>query len=138
MDQVRHVVDQMDRDERDLLRARAEEVDASATGARWTLLVGTLVGLLLVTGAGLVITRSLATQIGSAVQHVRSSSAELQTAANQQVGRRQGAGDGNESDHDDDQRTSRDLPPDRRERAVASLRSPVRRGRQPGAATSRW
>jgi methyl-accepting chemotaxis protein len=85
MDQVRHVVDQMDRDERDLLRARAEEVDASATGARWTLLVGTLVGLLLVTGAGVVITRSLATQIGSAVQHVRSSSAELQTAAKEQA-----------------------------------------------------
>lgn len=85
MDQVRHVVDQIDRDQRELLRARAEEVDASAAGARWTLLVGTLLGLLLVTGAGIVITRSLATQIGSAVQHVRSSSAELQTAANQQV-----------------------------------------------------
>jgi methyl-accepting chemotaxis protein len=85
MDQIRRIVEQMERGERDVLRERAEEVDASATGARWTLLVGTLVGLLLVTGAGIVITRSLATQIGSAVQHVRSSSAELQTAANQQA-----------------------------------------------------
>src|ERR1019366_7381282 len=85
MDEVRRVLGQMDHDERDRLHARAEEVDASATGARSTMLGGTLFGLLLVTAAGFVITRSLATQIGSAVQHVRSSSAELQTAANQQV-----------------------------------------------------
>jgi methyl-accepting chemotaxis protein len=85
MDDMRRIIGLMDRDARDQLRARAEEVDASANGARTTLLVGTLFGLLLVTGTGLVITRSLATQIGAAVQHVRSSSAELQTAANQQV-----------------------------------------------------
>jgi methyl-accepting chemotaxis protein len=85
MDDLRRIIGLMDRDARDQLRARAEEVDASANGARTTLLLGTLFGLLLVTGTGLVITRSLATQIGAAVQHVRSSSAELQTAANQQV-----------------------------------------------------
>ena len=54
-------------------------------GARSTILVGTLLCLLLVHGAGVVITRSLTTQIGSAVQHVQSSSAELQAAANQQA-----------------------------------------------------
>jgi methyl-accepting chemotaxis protein len=85
MDEARRIVDKMEHEARDQLHARAEEVDAAANGARWTLLVGTLIGLLFVTGAGVVITRSLATQIGSAVQHVRSSSAELQTAANQQV-----------------------------------------------------
>jgi methyl-accepting chemotaxis protein len=85
MDEIRRIVGLIEREQRDLLRLRAEEVDASATNARTTLLLGTLLGLLLVTGAGLVITRSLSTQIGSAVQHVRSSSAELQTAANQQV-----------------------------------------------------
>jgi methyl-accepting chemotaxis protein len=85
MDEVRRILGQMDHEERDRLRARAEEVDSSATGARSTMLFGTLFGLILVTATAFIITRSLATQIGSAVQHVRSSSAELQTAANQQV-----------------------------------------------------
>ena len=85
MDDLRRVLDDMDREERELLKQRAADVEASVASARSTILFGTLLCLLLVTGAAFVITRSLATQIGSAVQHVRSSSAELQTAANQQV-----------------------------------------------------
>ena len=85
MDSLRVILGDMERDERELLKQRALDVEASVAGARSTILLGTLVGLLLVTGAAFVITRSLATQIGSAVQHVQSSSAELQTAANQQV-----------------------------------------------------
>ncbi len=85
MDDLRRIIDEMDRDEREVLKQRAAEVEASVGNARSTIFVGTLVGLLLVSVAAFVITRSLATQIGAAVQHVRSSSAELQTAANQQV-----------------------------------------------------
>jgi methyl-accepting chemotaxis protein len=85
MDDLRRILADMDRDERELLKQRAADVEASVAGARSTILFGTIFGLLLVSGAAFLITRSLATQIGAAVQHVRSSSAELQTAANQQV-----------------------------------------------------
>jgi methyl-accepting chemotaxis protein len=75
----------MEREERDLLKQRAGEVEAAVTGATFAIIVGTLLCLLVVTGAGFTITRSLTSQIGSAVQHVQSSSTELQTAANQQA-----------------------------------------------------
>jgi methyl-accepting chemotaxis protein len=41
--------------------------------------------LLIVSAAGMIITRSLTTQIGAAVQHMQSSSSELQVASNQQT-----------------------------------------------------
>jgi methyl-accepting chemotaxis protein len=85
MDDIRRTLTQMDRDERDLLRVRADEVEAAASGARTTILFGTLICLLLSSIVGFVLVRSLANQIGSAVRHVQSSSAELQAAANQQV-----------------------------------------------------
>lgn len=85
MDNVRHVIGAMEGEERDLLKKRAEEVESTATATKMTLLLGTLFCLLLVTGAGSLIIRALTRQIGSAVQHVQSSSAELQAAANQQV-----------------------------------------------------
>jgi len=47
--------------------------------------VVSVVALLLAMAIALVLTRSLSAQIGSAVQHVQSSSSELQTAANQQA-----------------------------------------------------
>jgi methyl-accepting chemotaxis protein len=85
MDDIRRIVDQMDRHERQLLKERAQDVESAATSARVTMLFGTLLALLLVIGAGTTLTRSLTSQIGSAVKHVQSSSAELQAAANQQV-----------------------------------------------------
>jgi len=85
MDNLRRILDQMDHEERDLLKQRADEVAAAASGAKSTIVFGTLLCLLVVTAAGLVITRSLSGQIGAAVQHVQSSSAELQSAANQQA-----------------------------------------------------
>jgi methyl-accepting chemotaxis protein len=85
MDDLRQVLDQMEREERGLLKQRADDVEAVAARSQTTILYGTLLCLLLVTAAGIWITRSLAGQIGSAVQHVQSSSAELQAAANQQV-----------------------------------------------------
>jgi len=85
MDNLRRILAQMEREERDLLKRRAEDVEAAAGGAKSTILFGTLACVLLVTAAGVFLTRSLASQIGSAVQHVQSSSAELQAAANQQA-----------------------------------------------------
>jgi methyl-accepting chemotaxis protein len=85
MGDLRRVLDEMERDERDLLKQRAAEVEAAAAGSNSTIVYGTLLCLLLVTGVGIWITRSLAGQIGSAVQHVQSSSAELQSAASQQA-----------------------------------------------------
>jgi methyl-accepting chemotaxis protein len=85
MDDLRRILAQMEQEERGLLKQRAEEVEAAATGAKSTILFGTLLSLLLVTAAGILITRSLTSQIGSAVGNVRSSSAELQATANQQA-----------------------------------------------------
>jgi CHASE3 domain sensor protein len=85
MDDIRRVLGQMEQEERDLLRQRSDHVEAAAASSESTIVYGTLLCLVLVTAAGLWITRSLAGQIGSAVQHVQSSSAELQAAADQQV-----------------------------------------------------
>ena len=85
MDDARRVLDQMKREERRLLAERAEEVESTATGTRTTVLVGTVICMVLVTFAGVTITRGVTTQVGAAVRNVESSSSELQAAANQQV-----------------------------------------------------
>jgi methyl-accepting chemotaxis protein len=60
---------------------------ATDTASSATTAVGivSLAALLLAIGIALVLARTLSRQIGSAVQHVQSSSSELQTAANQQA-----------------------------------------------------
>ncbi|HVW24993.1 MAG TPA: CHASE3 domain-containing protein [Polyangiaceae bacterium] len=85
MDDLRRVLSQMEREERDLLKQRADEVEGASSGARSSIAFGTLLSLLLVTAVGFAINRSLNSQIGSAVQHMQSSSTELQSAATQQV-----------------------------------------------------
>lgn len=85
MDDLRSIVSQMEREERDLLKQRADEVEAASSGAKSTIIYGTAFCLVFVMAAGLFITRSLSGQIGAAVRHVQSSSAELQSAANQQA-----------------------------------------------------
>lgn len=85
MDSLRRVLAEMQQEERDLLKHRAEEVESTSMGTKLTILLGTLLCLLIVCAAGALIVRALTRQIGSAVQHVQSSSAELQAAANQQV-----------------------------------------------------
>ena len=85
MDNLRAVLAQMDREERDLLKQRAEEAESASSGAKATILYGSMFCLLFVVAAGFLITRSLSTQIGAAVRHVQSSSTELQSAANQQA-----------------------------------------------------
>jgi methyl-accepting chemotaxis protein len=85
MDDLRRILDQMDNEERGLLKQRAEEGAAAANGARSVIIIGTLLCLLVVTGAGFLITRSLSRQIGGSVGQIQSSSTELQAAANQQA-----------------------------------------------------
>jgi methyl-accepting chemotaxis protein len=85
MNEIRRLVGQMEDEEQELLRQRAREVASTANMANETIIFGTLVCLLVVSGAAYFIIRSLSRQIGLAVQHVRSSSSELQIAANQQV-----------------------------------------------------
>jgi methyl-accepting chemotaxis protein len=85
MDDLRRVLSQMDDEERELLKKRAQEGDSAAVGAKSVIIFGTLVCLLCVTAAGVFITRSLSRQIGSSVGQIQSSSTELQAAANQQA-----------------------------------------------------
>jgi len=85
MDDLRKVAEQMNQEERILLDKRAAEAEATVTTAKITILYGTLICLIFVSVIGFLISRSLATQLGAAVGHVQSSSAELQAAATQQA-----------------------------------------------------
>src|SRR5450830_103294 len=85
MDTLRKVAEQMNQEERVLLDKRAAEAESTVSTAKVTILFCTLICLLFVSITGFVIARSLATQLGAAVGHVQSSSAELQAAATQQA-----------------------------------------------------
>jgi methyl-accepting chemotaxis protein len=85
MDELRRLLEQTEAAERTELKQRAEEVEAAAGGVRRAIGVGTALSLVFVCVAGWLLTRALGSQIGSAVQHVQRSSAELQSAANQQA-----------------------------------------------------
>src|SRR4029078_734138 len=85
MDQIRAVIADADQEERDLLKRRSEEARDSADTTMKIIFWGGLLGTLAVALLGWFISRSLARQIGAAVEQVRSSSAELQAAANQQA-----------------------------------------------------
>jgi methyl-accepting chemotaxis protein len=85
MDDLRGILNDMENEERTLLKQREEEGSAAAAGAKSVIIFGTLLCLLCVTAAGILITRSLGRQIGSSVGKIQSSSTELQAAANQQA-----------------------------------------------------
>jgi methyl-accepting chemotaxis protein len=85
MDDLRRVLGELEHEERGLLAQRAAEVQAAVTSTSLSIGLGTLLGLLLVTTSGFFITRGLTSQVGSAAQHMRSSSTELQAASNQQA-----------------------------------------------------
>lgn len=85
MDEVRRIVAEMDHEETSLLEQRHSEAERSAEIARNVILWGSLTGMGFVVLVGFLISRSLATQISSAVRHIQSSSSELQSAANQQA-----------------------------------------------------
>jgi methyl-accepting chemotaxis protein len=85
MDDLRRVLGQMDAEERELLKQRADEVEVAARTARLTISAGTLLALVFVTSVGWFLSHTLSRQIGTSVGHVQSSSAELQAAATQQA-----------------------------------------------------
>ncbi|MDF3068969.1 MAG: histidine kinase, partial [Polyangiaceae bacterium] len=85
MDEIRRVVAELDETEVNLLDGRKQRARASAIAAQATILWGSIIGTALVALAGVVIARSLASQIGVAVRHIQTSAAELQAAANQQA-----------------------------------------------------
>ena len=85
MDELRQIFGGMEQEERSLLKQRAAEVEAAVNNSTLSITFGTLVCLLIVSAAGIIITRSLTSQIGTAVQHMQSSSSELQVASNQQT-----------------------------------------------------
>lgn len=85
MDDLRRIIGEMDREETDLLKQRHAEAERSAEAARNVILWGSLLGVVFVVMVGLLISKSLTRQIGTAVRHMQSSAAELQAAANQQA-----------------------------------------------------
>jgi methyl-accepting chemotaxis protein len=85
MDEARRIMDEMQLEEHDLLKQRADSAEASAAGAKNTIAAGIVLALLLVSLAGYVIVRSLNDQLSTAVSSIRSSSAELEAAATQQA-----------------------------------------------------
>jgi methyl-accepting chemotaxis protein len=85
MDEARQVIGEMGQVERDQLRKRAEDVETASSDARTTIIAGTVACLVFIILAGAVLTRTLSSQIGAAVRHVRQSSTELHAAANQQA-----------------------------------------------------
>ncbi|HEY1797502.1 MAG TPA: CHASE3 domain-containing protein [Stellaceae bacterium] len=85
MDRIRTLVAEAGREETDLLNAREAIAKSSAEWTLTIILWGGIAGAIAVAAVGWGITRSLSGQIGTAVQHVQSSAAELQAAANQQA-----------------------------------------------------
>jgi methyl-accepting chemotaxis protein len=86
---VRNGVEQAARDlvsNQEELLARERQAATDTAGAAITaILAGMAIAIVVALVAALALTRSLSSQIGAAVQHVRSSAAELQAAANQQA-----------------------------------------------------
>jgi methyl-accepting chemotaxis protein len=85
MEELRRVIGGADEQEQQLLLGRQADAEASAALTKAVIVWGSLLGLGLIALVGFSISHALARQIGGAVQHVQSSSAELQAAANQQV-----------------------------------------------------
>jgi CHASE3 domain sensor protein len=85
MDQVRSVIDELDRQEEARLQRRTAEAQASAARTLAVILWGGIAAVVLVGLVGWLVTRALSRQIADAISHVRSASAELQAAANQQA-----------------------------------------------------
>ena len=114
MDQIRTLIRDADQEEGNLLSRRSEEAKSFSSQTLMIIIWGGLLGTLAVAGIGWFISRSLSEQIGTAVGQVRSSSTELQAAANQQASGAKEQAVGDDGDQHHNQRASCDLPPDRR------------------------
>jgi methyl-accepting chemotaxis protein len=85
MDQFRRQLAEMSEEEGRLLSQRRVLAEASVAGTRTIILWGGIGGTILVALIGWYISRTLARQVGGAVRHMQSSSAELQSASSQQA-----------------------------------------------------
>jgi CHASE3 domain sensor protein len=85
MVQIRTQVHDMDREEAELLAARAHDAETATETTKIVILWGSIAAVLVTIAIGWLITTSLSGQIGSAVRHIQSSSTELQASANQQA-----------------------------------------------------
>jgi methyl-accepting chemotaxis protein len=65
MDAIRNVLQEMNSEENDLLKQRAEAAQVDARNARWTILLGTVAALVIAGFAGLFITRNIAGPLGN-------------------------------------------------------------------------
>jgi methyl-accepting chemotaxis protein len=83
MDDLRRTLGQLDAEERVLLNQGADEVETTRRSATSTIVTATLLALAFVFAVGWFLTQTLSRQIGTAVEHVQSSSAELQAVATQ-------------------------------------------------------
>ena len=85
MNRVRSIADALDADLEALLRERDAAAKAAVGNARATILTSAVVAAVLAILAGMLLTRSLTARIGSAIQHLQGSAAELLASANQQA-----------------------------------------------------
>jgi CHASE3 domain sensor protein len=85
MDEARRVVTAIEQHERDALERGTRAAESAANTSLWTLLLASLGAAVAVALVALYLTRSLTAQLGGAIQHLHSSSAELQAAANEQA-----------------------------------------------------
>jgi methyl-accepting chemotaxis protein len=85
MDEIRRLLADFDQEEQQLLEIRRQNAESSAGLTKTVIVGGGLTGVLFIALIGWFLTHSLSRQIGQAVTHMQSSSAELQAAANQQA-----------------------------------------------------
>ncbi len=85
MDQIRSIISQMENEESKLMETRRVRVETSAHLTKLSLFGGCALGLLAIFFIARYTIVSLTREIGTAVQQVQSSSAELQAVANQQA-----------------------------------------------------
>ncbi len=85
MDKLRTTVAEMDGEELTLLDRRTRVAEGSAGTTKAVIFWGSLLGLSLIAGVGTFLARSLSRQVAGAVNHIQTSSAELQAAAGQQA-----------------------------------------------------
>jgi methyl-accepting chemotaxis protein len=85
MDEIRAIAREMDDEEVRLLTRRHGDAESSAALTKSVILWGSILGFAAVMAIAWFLSSTLSRQIGSAVGHMHSSSAELQAAANQQA-----------------------------------------------------
>jgi methyl-accepting chemotaxis protein len=65
MDTIRALIREMDSEEENLLKTRADTAQADARAAKWTIVLGTLAALVVAGLAGLILTRNIAGPLGN-------------------------------------------------------------------------